>query len=771
LKIKGDGIMANENINLWFARNKDGSIVTIDKIDKENKHEDYMCPICGSNVIPKAIKDNALMSRHFAHRDASKCDSETQIHFFVKNELIKQGDKFKVKLDTETKEFVCKEVFIEQQYKTEFGTYKPDITILTEDNEIVYFEVANTNKKKIEEYLDIWIELNNIVVEVGTNELLNGNDIKEFKAKFYKDKCFNINKEERDYYDIIGRIKLSKNKYPTEQINKLSWLWKDINKYLLGELEISELSNLIQAIEDKELKEIVVSILRKNRCTGIMEDYIKYNIDIIKKNIGIHLRKIVIPRLVFDRIYGKYDIHLKLNGNYESIKCKLTDNYDYNKFIKMYECCYKIGKEYNISDNSIHLYYIDNLNIYFRCYYTHEAIKIDKFENDYIENCILSMIDNYTKYKRDLEIKADIRREKIETSFNLERKYSILLYNKINNLFKGEYDIRFIDYCIIIKKNYKNTFDIIYETDYKGYKRIKDIHKDIKNYFEIEINKLDSKYSDIDIKLINIKRNINLKYMWEIISFYNKDDCIHIEFGEKYYKTEYNKRSHRYVDVLSHKHITCINMYYDYLKYDADYVSDKINEIIINEIHEYETTNKRSNSNRPIILKYYSKLDKLKDKKFEKFDEISKYRFLNKENLYLIRDRIMFVDNRLCMIPLNFLVIENIEDRKKFIKNLIKKSSIEINGKPNKELKLYIDNILEYYDDNYDLCKISITNNILNGYFKLIIEKYNEKIYIEYLLKLYNDKIFIINKNKYLNNQEELKTEIENDIRQKIYKL
>ena len=325
-----------DNINIWFARNKDGDIVTIDKINDNNRYEEYSCPICESKLIAKLGEKNA---HHLAHKDASKCSRETQIHFFVKNELLKQGDKFTVRLDDESKEFVCKEILIEQEYETEFGTYKPDITIMTEDDKTIYFEVAHTNKKKIEDYLDIWIELNNIVVEIETKEMIEGKIIKEFKAKFYEGKCFNIKQEDKEYYELVGKIKLNDTEYPKEQVEKLNWFWKDINRYLLREFEISEISDLIQAIEDKELREIVVSILRKSRCTGIMEDYIDYNIKCTEKHLNSYNEEYrfecKITRLVHERIFMGCDIEMF----YKEIYCgKGFCVYNFDSFENILEC-------------------------------------------------------------------------------------------------------------------------------------------------------------------------------------------------------------------------------------------------------------------------------------------------------------------------------------------------------------------------------------------------------------------------------------------------
>ncbi|WP_252251367.1 competence protein CoiA family protein [Clostridium sp. VAP52] len=258
--------MRFENINLWFAKDIDGRIITIDKINENNKHEKYTCPICGSEVIPKT---GEIMSWHFAHKNANECSNEAQIHFWIKNELLKRGDNFNVKIDNGIKEFVCKEILIEQQYKTSVGIYNPDITIITKDDKTIYFEVANTNKKKINEYLDIWLELNNIVVEVETKDLINGNDIKEFKSINYKKYKFDkdINK------DVKKSCKKNKIGYKYF-VENLQWLMNDCYKYLNNEIEIEELFKEIELLDNRY---IFLNIIRDNKCcNNIYNDLKKY---------------------------------------------------------------------------------------------------------------------------------------------------------------------------------------------------------------------------------------------------------------------------------------------------------------------------------------------------------------------------------------------------------------------------------------------------------------------------------------------------------------
>jgi hypothetical protein len=110
-----------DNVKLWFARDSDDNIVTINET-KSNKR--YTCPLCGSNVKPKALKSKQITS-HFAHVDASKCNPESMIHWWFKNKFIVPGDKFSVKSDC-VKDYICKEVIVEQSYEVNGQTYKPD---------------------------------------------------------------------------------------------------------------------------------------------------------------------------------------------------------------------------------------------------------------------------------------------------------------------------------------------------------------------------------------------------------------------------------------------------------------------------------------------------------------------------------------------------------------------------------------------------------------------------------------------------------------------
>lgn len=272
--------MSYENVKLWFAKDENNEIVTIDTISDLNKHNTYHCPICGSDLKPKAIESKRI-TPHFAHVDASKCNSESQIHFWFKHRFLEKGDKFTVVSD-EKREYIVQDVLIEQSYETDSGLYRPDVTITTECGNTIYFEMDFSNKKKVKDYLDIWLELKNIVVEIDIKQLMIENEVPTFKALFYDGKCLNTKRNDT-YYNIIGKYKEEKLKNQVnieikERVRKLDWFWNEIVEYENGASNKEEIFNFIDIVEHSD-KNIVKDILRKTRCSLSWEDYINYKIN------------------------------------------------------------------------------------------------------------------------------------------------------------------------------------------------------------------------------------------------------------------------------------------------------------------------------------------------------------------------------------------------------------------------------------------------------------------------------------------------------------
>jgi len=283
MDMKGGFILSYENVKLWFAKDENNNLVTIDEISENNT---YHCPVCGSDLKPKATKSKRI-TPHFAHIDASKCNSETMIHWWFKHKFIEKGDKFTVVSDKE-REFVCKDVLVEQSYEVIEGVYRPDVTILTECGNTIYFEMAFSNKKQVKDYLDAWLELRNIVVEIDIKQLMFKDNIPAFKALFFDGKCFNTKRNDT-YYNVIGKYKEEKlngnvDEKLKERIRKLDWFWNDLLRYKNYEITDDELIELINLIDIKDI-ELVISILKKQRCSNIYELFIRKRCEFLENYI------------------------------------------------------------------------------------------------------------------------------------------------------------------------------------------------------------------------------------------------------------------------------------------------------------------------------------------------------------------------------------------------------------------------------------------------------------------------------------------------------
>lgn len=401
--------MSYNNVNLWFAKDENNNIITINEIDSNNKGK-YHCPLCGSDVIPKAIKEDAQITSHFAHIDKSKCNGESMVHFWFKNKFLVPGDKFTIKTDVQ-KEYICKEVLIEQIYQTEIGDYKPDVTVITKCGETIYFEMEYSNKKKLEDYIDKWLELDNIVVEVDLKILMNSGKkgVCQFNTLFYKGKCFNVKKSNL-YYNTIGKYKEKiyknndNNNELKERIKKLDWFWIDINRYIKKEVDIDYMIDLIDIVEDKD-KEVIEEILNKPKCVDLLEKYLDKKVNDIYENIYLNAENKLHDNFLqyIDKFVGTigYSSNKRWLGE---IKIKdITDGCF---------CVYNVlrhSKNYIVEQCES---YIDNIVIYnkvkdnIQIYNTNaNLIKQSILDNIVYQNYMIRLMNNNPKYHMEVDVK------------------------------------------------------------------------------------------------------------------------------------------------------------------------------------------------------------------------------------------------------------------------------------------------------------------------------------------------------------------------------
>lgn len=336
--------MELNNINLWFAKNESGEIITIDKINEDYKGK-YYCPLCGSEIIPKALHSTEV-SPHFAHIDRSKCSGESIIHYWVKNQLIKKDDVFEV-VTNDLKQHMCKEVLLEQSYDTPYGIYKPDITIVTYKDEKIFIEVNYTNKKKVEDYYLKWEYLGCTVIEFSIKSIYSEKDNKieisnSFKSIYYKGLKFNIDKESKEYISYKNSIKRKINDKDIKKLKEIEWFIDDIYRYNLGiKKDIVGLTNsFILLAKNKDNYRILESLYRSNKCQSIIKEILDYRdyftesvSELLSKIMNIKIKTNSQERLISDRIKNnsienKQEIKFDDRNKYEIFKI-FSKNYSY----------------------------------------------------------------------------------------------------------------------------------------------------------------------------------------------------------------------------------------------------------------------------------------------------------------------------------------------------------------------------------------------------------------------------------------------------------
>lgn len=559
--------MGFENVQLWFAKDKTENIITINKVDKTTSDK-YYCPLCGSEVIPRQGEVNSWC---FAHVDKSNCSSESMFHFWYKNKLIEIGDKFKIKSDIE-REYICKEILIEQTYIVNDKQYNPDLTIITECGKTIYFEMEYSNKKKLEDYLDIWNGLGNIVVEVDTKTLINSGskDLLIFKALWYEGKCFNVkNGEDSVYHQTIGEYKeLYYNTEFDEIISKdmknLDWLWKDIQKYKMGEVDINHISELIHEIEDIKCRKIVISILKRTNCQQIIKDYIQY----YDKKIKLELQNIrsntlveiefntKIPRLIYDRFYTSWLTSIKYREKYifsdlaydELLSMKSKDiiekSIERDVYLKNYHERKEIFNKFKgyraIPDYSELCQYIDfqnepYLNYYYSRYSDEHRLYFMNFKNTGGEGFLRVMDCINEEYVEDyLNKKSDIIHNFLKEDIVVinQVKYSL------NKLFEEK--VKFVIYggcrLAIYLTHLKIVKEEVYKINSSQEFNVNNIFDDIKMILESRIKELNSEQEKQEtisafVKSLNKKysdKQWNFKFRQYDIDFQGKEKEISI---------------------------------------------------------------------------------------------------------------------------------------------------------------------------------------------------------------------------------------------------
>ena len=244
-------------------------------ISDANYETTYYCPCCKSIVKPRACKEDVdyQVQPHFYHENGG-CSEESFVHYICKTWLFEKGSKFKIKNDT----YTVNNIETEKTFHTQFGDYRPDIVVNTEENKTFFFEIKYSNKKT-EHYIPKWDELETDVVEVDARELINqkhSNNVPEFKLIYSDGECFIKSYLRHDYEDTIARRKIEwkrqdKLNYKI-QWERLDWFWNTLQEYANFKKSKEDTLNAFATLEYEDQIWCFVNVKGKV-CVSLKEDF------------------------------------------------------------------------------------------------------------------------------------------------------------------------------------------------------------------------------------------------------------------------------------------------------------------------------------------------------------------------------------------------------------------------------------------------------------------------------------------------------------------
>ncbi len=325
------------NVSLWFAKDENGDIVTINNSEKLSNKSVYRCPLCGSQVIAKAFGEDSKVSAHFAHLDKSKCAGEHMIHWWFKNKLIEEGQTFKIKTDC-IGEYICSEILVESRVETSFGNYIPDLTVKTKCGKTIYFEMNYSNKKNVSNYLDMWIELGNIVVEVDVKDIMSDDRECLGKSIYYKDMIMEKKNYKKPYKSTVYKMEIlnseDENKY--DRIKKFDWMLLEIAKYKKDN-DNEKLFELLDILKTDFIKDyaFIIGIIRESSCLDIYIDYCSH---LNKEYVERLKRNMVQEKLSLNDLDVIYNSDLKEHQvEYRGVKVQLTNKRSIIEYIEKFK--------------------------------------------------------------------------------------------------------------------------------------------------------------------------------------------------------------------------------------------------------------------------------------------------------------------------------------------------------------------------------------------------------------------------------------------------
>ena len=446
------------DISLPFALDKKKNYIYIKDADRGTN---YYCPCCNKEVNTIAIDEGVdyKMPPHYRHHPNQSCTGESLAHWVYKIWLFDKDSQFNVYNGTDKINYTVETIDIEKTYPTDYGDYRPDISIVTTCGKIFFFELNFSNPKRGDDYFCKWSQLNNDVIEVDVKKLLKesfNNKVPTFRLIYADGLCFDDKYNRRDAFANASNI-LSTRKFEIKRQDmlnyktvweKLDWFFNSIKLYKAMKSTIDDVLESFSNIPFEEM-ELCFNIVKNISCIDNNDDFRNIINDEFHHNINQYIEDVKSNNKHISTFQCKIEIRkgcdIKIIGVQK--KCEFIDFlkpmymefYKNKKWYMGYDYYLLLTKDINqvLTNINNHHFTINAINDYFT--WNKYPLFFDNLDFKKIElrnNFIPSIIEKTSDYNIEKII------------YTIDKKYKQILLdsyreilndielNKINSIYK-----------------------------------------------------------------------------------------------------------------------------------------------------------------------------------------------------------------------------------------------------------------------------------------------------------------------------------------------
>jgi hypothetical protein len=287
------------DISLPFALDEKGNYIYIKDADRGTG---YYCPCCGKKVNTIAIDEGVEYQKlpHYRHYPHQSCSGESLSHWVYKMWLFNKDSQFYVSNGAAKILYTVETIEIEKTFSTDYGDYRPDITIITTCDKTFYFELNFSNPKRSDDYFCKWSQLNNDVIEVDVKKLLKeslNNKTPTFRLIYSNGICFDDKYNKRDVFaNAANKLSIRKLEIQRQDMlnckviwEKLDWFFDSIKMFKVMKATMNDVLTSFNNIPFEEM-ELCFDIVKRITCINDNDGFR----DIINENFNKYINDLLL---------------------------------------------------------------------------------------------------------------------------------------------------------------------------------------------------------------------------------------------------------------------------------------------------------------------------------------------------------------------------------------------------------------------------------------------------------------------------------------------